>query len=173
LSLAGETRLRDGRIVTVRPLQLGDKESVVQFYAGLSPEVLRWALPPYDRPRVERFFSNPEQLTGVIGLAGGRVIGHLHVFRYPSRMSHLGDLIIYLDQGFLNVGLGTAMMKAGLDLARARGLHRIQLTVIDGNKNALHVYEKVGFRREGVRVEGYLGEDGRYYNAIDMGLILR
>jgi len=171
--LAGETRLRDGRIVMIRPLQLGDKEAVVQFYAGLSPEALRWALPPYDRPRVERFFSNPEQLIGIIGLAEERVVGHLHIFRYPSRMSHLGDLIIYLNQDFHNAGLGTAMMKAGLELAKDRGLHRIQLTVINGNKNAVHVYEKVGFRREGLRVERYLAEDGLYYDAIEMGLVLR
>lgn len=168
-----EVRLKDGRKVLIRPLEMADKEAVVAFYAGLSPEILMWALPPYDRARVERFFSNPERLIGVVGVIYGRIVGHLHIFRNVSRMSHLGDLIIYLNQDYLNVGLGTAMMKAGLRLAEVQGLHRVQLTVIEGNKNAVHVYEKVGFRREGEKADAYLGEDGRYYDAVDMGIILQ
>lgn len=41
-----EIRLRDGRLVAIRPLRMTDKEELVAFYAGLSPQVLRWALPP-------------------------------------------------------------------------------------------------------------------------------
>lgn len=172
MTTAGEFLSKDGRKVSIRPLEMADKEAVVSFYAGLSAQVLKWALPPYDRARVERFFSNPEQLIGVVAIAEGKVVGHLHIFRNISRMSHLGELIIYLSQGFLNVGLGTAMTKAGLELAKARGLHRVQLTVIEGNKNAVHVYEKVGFQREGEKADAYLGDDGRYHDAIDMGMIL-
>jgi RimJ/RimL family protein N-acetyltransferase len=169
----GEVSLKDGRSVVIRPLEIADKEAVVAYYAGLSSEVLKWALPPYDRARVERFFNNPEQLIGVVGLAGGRIVGSLHIFRFTFRMSHLGELIIYLSQDFQNIGLGTSMMKVGLELAKARGLHRVQLSVIDGNENAIHLYEKVGFRREGERTDGYLGEDRRYHDVIDMGIILR
>ncbi len=167
-----EVRLKDGRRAQIRPLEVADKEALVKFYANLSSEVLRWALPPYDRPRVERFISNPGELIGVVGEVEGQVVGHLHIFRYSSRMSHLGELIIYLNQNFLGVGLGTAMMKSGLGLAKARGLHRVQLTVIKGNENAIHVYESVGFHREGERIDGYLGADRQYYDAIEMGIIL-
>jgi RimJ/RimL family protein N-acetyltransferase len=151
---------------------MSDKDAVVAFYSSLSPEVLKWALPPYDKVRVERFFSSPEQLISVVGLARGKVVGHAHIFRFVSRMSHVGELIIYLRQDYLNVGLGAAMMKAGLDLAKVRGLRRVQLSVIEGNKNAIHLYEKLGFRREGERAGSYLGEDGVYYSAIDMGMII-
>jgi diamine N-acetyltransferase len=168
-----EALLKDGRKVEVRPLEMADKDGVVTLYSGLSPEVLRWALPPYDRVRVERFFGTPEQLIGVVGVAEGKIVGHLHIFRFVSRMSHVGELVIYLHQDYLNAGLGTLMMKAGLELARARGLRRIQLSVIDGNKNAIHLYEKLGFRREGERQGSYLGQDGVYHAAVEMGIILK
>lgn len=168
-----EVELKDGRRVTVRPLGNADKEGIVAFYSSLSPLALRWSLPPYDRARVERFFSSPEPLIGVVGEAAGRIVGHLHIFRFVSRMSHVGELIIYLHQDYLNVGLGTAMMKEGIELAMARGLLRVQLSVIAGNANAVHLYEKLGFQREGVRAEAYLGEDGHYYDSIDVGLILK
>lgn len=164
--------MKDGRKVEVRPLEMKDKDGVVALYSDLSPKVLRWALPPYDEARVERFFGSPEQLIGVVGVAEGRVVGHLHIFRFVSRMSHVGELVIYLHQDYLNAGLGTLMMKAGLELAKARGLRRVQLSVVDENRNAIHLYEKLGFRREGERADSYLGEDGRYYALIDMGRIL-
>lgn len=172
MTATAQTRLKDGRVALIRPLSMADKESLVAFYAGLSPAVLRWALPPYDRARVERFFNNPGQLIGVVGESEGKIVGHLHVFRFASRMSHVGELIVYIDQNFLNVGLGTAMMKAGISLARERGLRRVQLTVIKGNDNAVRVYEKTGFRKEGVLTEAYRGEDGRYYDGIEMGMVV-
>ncbi len=86
-------------------------------------------------------------------------------------MSHLGDLIIYLSSDWINVGLGSALVSSGLSLAKVRGLHRAQLTVVEGNDNAILVYEKAGFRKEGVRTDAYLGEDGSYHNAIEMGIV--
>lgn len=172
MTLGGVMLLKDGRKVLVRPLELADKEAVVAFYASLSPQALRWSLPPYDRARVERFFSAPEQLIGVVGEAEGKIVGHLHIFRFVSRMSHVGELIIYLHQNYANVGLGSALMREGLELAKARGLRRVQLSVIAANANAIHLYEKLGFHREGERPGSYLGEDGRYYDSVDMGLIL-
>jgi len=170
--LAKEFRLKDGREVTIRPLEMSDKEEVVRFYSSLSPEALRWALPPYDKTRVERFFSSPEQLIGVVGLVDGEVVGHLHIFRFVSRMSHVGELIVYLHQDYHNVGLGSEMLREGLDLSKSRGLKRVQLSVVAGNLKAIHLYEKLGFAKEGDRVGAYLGEDGHYYDAVDMGVIL-
>lgn len=171
--MAKQVVLKDGRRVYVRQLQMSDKEAMVDFYTSLSPEVLRWALPPYDRVRVERFFGSPEQLMGVVGVVDDKVVGHLHIFRFVSRMSHVGELIIYIHQNFLNIGLGSAMMREGIRVAKARGLRRIQLTVIEGNEGAIRLYEKLGFQREGTRDDSYLGEDGRYYASIDMGMILK
>ena len=168
---ASEVTLKDGRTSTIKAIAPDDKEDLVRFYATLSPEVLKWALPPYDRARVERFFGSPE-LIGLVASSGGKVVGHPHIFRYASRMSHLGELIIYLNQDFQNVGLGTAMMKRALQMAKEKGLHRVQLSVILGNDSAVRLYEKVGFRREGVRAHGYTDEDGRYYDALEMGIIL-
>jgi len=34
------------------------------------------------------------------------------------------------------------------------------------------LYEKVGFQREGVKRENYLGEDGKYHDEVEMGILL-
>lgn len=86
-------------------------------------------------------------------------------------MVGIGELIVYLHQDFLGVGLGTAMMRRCLEFARAHKFRRIGLTVIAENKNAIRVHEKVGFKREGNRSEAYRGEDVRYYDAVEMGIV--
>jgi RimJ/RimL family protein N-acetyltransferase len=49
-------------------------------------------------------------------------------------------------------------------------LHRIDLEVFAFNPRAIHVYEKLGFKREGVRREVLLLE-GTYHDSIVMGLL--
>jgi len=166
--------LKDGRAVVIRPYKPEDRDSLVSFYASLSPETLRWALPPYDRQRIERWTSDLENSTVLLALLKDRMVGHLQVFRqaWSERLKGNGELIIYLHQDFQNIGLGTAMMREAIDIARQKGLHRLVLSVIAYNHNAIKLYEKVGFRHEGLRREDYLGEDGRYHDVVEMGLLL-
>lgn len=167
-------RLKDGRTVAIRRYRLDDKDQLVSFYAGLSPETLRWSLPPYDRQRIERWASDLENSIILLALLKDRIVGHLQVFRqaWNERLKGNGELIIYLHQDFQGVGLGTAMMREAIDIARQKGLHRLVLSVIADNHNAIKLYEKVGFQHEGLRREDYLGEDGKYHDVVEMGLLL-
>ena len=49
-------------------------------------------------------------------------------------------------------------------------LHRVELEVYAFNPRAIHVYEKLGFRREGVRRDA-LWQDGAFHDAIQMGML--
>ena len=49
-------------------------------------------------------------------------------------------------------------------------LHRIGLDVFAYNKRAIHVYEKIGFRREGVQRDA-LFYDGAYHDSILMAIL--
>ena len=70
------------------------------------------------------------------------------------------------------MGLGTAMMRQGIREARDRGWHRVRLTVVAENHRAIRSYEKVGFEREGLSRENYFGEDGKYHDEVQMGLLI-
>ncbi len=168
-----EVILKDGRRVSIRPFEVYDKYHLLTFYSSLSEEVLRWALPPYSPERVEGWMRSQDQNIIIVAMQEKRLVGNLIIFQTPSpRMKGIGELIIYLHQDFLNVGLGTSMMKNGLEAARQRSLHRLSLGVIADNKNAIHVYEKVGFVVEGTRKDGYFGADGSYHDMVEMGIVL-
>jgi len=84
----------------------------------------------------------------------------------------MGDLFVYIHQEYQNVGLGAALMSQAIALARERRLHRVELTVVADNHRAIRLYEKVGFQREGLKRENYLGEDEKYHDEIIMGILL-
>jgi len=166
--------LKDGRTVLIRKFEIGDKEKLIEMYESLSSDAVRWALPPYTRERLEKgWLSNLENLIIIVALCNDKVVGHAQIFKFPHpRRKGTGDLVIYLHQDFHNVGLGSAMLKHLLALAKDAGLHKIGLSVVADNKLAVHLYEKFGFVIEGVKKDSYFGEDEKYHDELVMGLII-
>jgi len=166
-----ETLLKDGRRVSVRTYEPGDEEALVTFYEGLTPDVLKWALPPYDRRRTESWIANPGNII-LVATNENAVVGNLTIFQNPFiRMKGIGELIIYLRGDYRGAGLGTKMMIIGLATAKERGYVKINMSVVKENEDARHVYEKVGFTTEGMRRKAYLGEDGQYHDMVEMGIL--
>jgi RimJ/RimL family protein N-acetyltransferase len=97
---------------------------------------------------------------------GEVVLNHLdlHNACMNFRISLFGD-------GVLGKGFGTQATRAvvayGFDVV---GLRRIELGVYDFNVRARRAYEKVGFRREGVRRDALLWE-GEWHDEILMALL--
>lgn len=167
-------KLKDGKTVLIRDYQPTDKEAFIKFYESLSAEALRWAMPPYIRERLESgWLSNLQNLTILIALHENQIVGHAQIFKYPNtRRKGVGDLLIYLHQDFHNKGLGSAMLTELVQQTKREGLHRIGLHVVADNKLAVHLYEKLGFKTEGVLEDSYFGEDGKYHDELAMGLVL-
>ena len=68
-------------------------------------------------------------------------------------------------------GYGSEATRLILDFGfRQLKLHRIELEVYDFNPRAQHVYEKVGFKREGIRRDVLLW-NGVYQSAIGMSIL--
>ncbi|OUQ61021.1 GNAT family N-acetyltransferase [Flavonifractor sp. An112] len=81
----------------------------------------------------------------VIGAAG------LHLERNP-RMRHVGSVGLFVHADYQNMGVGSALLKTLLDLAdNWLMLVRVELTVFADNERAIHLYEKLGFEKEGLK----------------------
>jgi len=167
-------RLKDGRTVLIREFRIEDKEKLIEMYGSLSNDAVRWGLPPYTRERIEGWWlSNLQSLIAIVAFYSDKIVGHAQIYKFPHpRRKGTSDVLIYLHQDFHNVGLGTAMLTRLMELAKKEGLHRIGLRVIADNKPAIRLYQKFGFKVEGLMKDAYLGEDGRYHDELVMGLIL-
>jgi RimJ/RimL family protein N-acetyltransferase len=173
IPVKGDAPLKDGRRIILTLYRPEDKEALVAMYASMSPEALKWGLPPYDRARIERWNFDLTNNITLIARLEERIVGHLRLFRIPfERRKGVGEVLIYIHQDFQNLGLGTGMMKKAIELAKERGFHRIGLTVVADNHSAIKVYEKVGFKKEGIARETFYGDDHRYHDEVEMGILL-
>jgi putative acetyltransferase len=84
---------------------------------------------------------------------------------------HKGELGIAVHDGYQNMGIGSAMLKHALDIARMKKLTKVSLSVDIGNDRAVHVYKRAGFEIEGkLRNEKYY--KGQYRDEYRMAIFL-
>ncbi len=164
-------RLKDGSNVVILKYREEDLKKIVDMYSSFSDEALRWTRPPYNEETIKKL-SKDENLI-LVAKHENRVVGPcmLDVHQHSTGKG-ISSLIVNLHQDFQNKGLGTTMIKMLAEWARIEGIHRIELSVIAEHKMAIHVYEKLGFRTEGILREAHYGLDGKYHDKLIMGLLL-
>ncbi|MBA7622196.1 hypothetical protein ES703_29569 [subsurface metagenome] len=64
------------------------------------------------------------------------------------------------------------MTKIIVELATQENMYKINLEVVADNEIAVHVYEKLSFKIEGIITDSFYGDDGKYHDVIHMGLKL-
>jgi putative acetyltransferase len=128
---------------------------------------------PYTKDVIERWMKDLPNMIPLVSEYQGKIIGQavIHKLPHPCKKG-IGELSIYLHDDFQNVGLGTALTKKILKLAKNEKMHKIELGVVAENKIAMHLYEKCGFQVEGRSKDNFCGRDGKYHDAVKMGLIL-
>lgn len=93
----------------------------------------------------------------IVGTAGLSVNGN-------HRMRHSGNIGIMIHKDYQNQGVGTALIAALIDVAdKWLMLVRLELTVFEDNEKAIHLYEKFGFEKEGLKRFAAIRE-GQYEN---------
>jgi putative acetyltransferase len=104
----------------------------------------------------------------------GEPIGMFKLIRLAHRTSHiayLGGVAIHPNHA--GKGFGEEMMREIIALGQRMGLGRIELSTATINKKAIHLYEKIGFQKEGIlRHYTHLKSEGRYLDEVMMSIIL-
>lgn len=102
------------------------------------------------------------------------VLGEISLWTSPDnpRLKHVGNIGMAVRDDWQGKGIGTALMRAVLDLAdNWLNLTRIELHVYTDNEAGIALYEKFGFEVEGThRRFGF--RNGRYADAYSMARIL-
>ena len=107
-----------------------------------------------------------------VALAGSQVVGWCDVTRKPIEgFRHSAVLGMGLLERYRGRGLGSALLRAVLAEARSRDLSRIELEVYTSNQPAIAVYERVGFRREGIKRSARI-LDGEVKDILCMALLI-
>ncbi|KWX71102.1 GNAT family acetyltransferase [Paenibacillus riograndensis] len=86
-----------------------------------------------------------------------------------KRMAHQAEFGIGVLQEYWGLGIGSHMLSAAIAWAEACGLRKLTLKVLETNRNAIALYQKLGFTEEGLLKNDKLLSDGKYYNTVTMG----
>jgi RimJ/RimL family protein N-acetyltransferase len=137
-----------------------------------------WLEPPKSLAQLEQEFdanvSDPDPaVVRMVIEADGRAVGDIDLFHIDQRNRN-ADVGLGIwraeDRGR---GYGTDALRTMLRWGfRHLNLHRIELSVEPENLRAVHVYEKLGFVREGMRREHHY-DDGTYRDELIMALLGR
>ncbi len=169
----------------VRELRPSDFEDVVGNYFSYFPE--READPSFGlalfrkQPSVDderKWFSvimkeiEAGNQVARVAEIDSRVVGMCDVMRTGTgtEMDHRGYLGIAILKEFRGRGVGTLLMKETLDACRGR-FEVVYLSVFSVNRDAIRLYERLGFRRYGT-FPGAVKRDGRYLDLDQMYLKL-
>jgi RimJ/RimL family protein N-acetyltransferase len=124
--------------------------------------------PPVDvAARTAQFAAGVAE--SIVAVADGHAVGMIHIEVSRHGFGEFGMLV---DREWRGRGVGSALLEAAIDWARAQGLHKLCLEVFPHNTVAIALYRKYGFVEEGRRARQYRRASGELWDSIIMGLPL-
>jgi len=159
----GIATLNDGTRVIFRPLVPGDLEPLVEMFSRVSEEDVRYLRDDIrDRRVIEKWVEKLDytHVFPLLAVVNGRIVGEgtLHFGKGPYR--HIGEVRIFLIKEFRRRGLGTAMLKKLLEIARKAGLQQVIAEVLVEQNNVIKAFQKLGFKLKFVREDYFMTPDG-------------
>jgi aminoglycoside 6'-N-acetyltransferase len=148
-----------GRLVTLRPATVADAPLLLAILQ--EPEVARW----WRRDEWERL-DESDAVTFAIEL-DGVVVGCIQ-FDEETDPDYLSAAVdIFVSAAVHGRGVGPDAMRTLIVwLIETRGHHRFTVDPAAANARAIHVYEKLGFRRVGVLLRYERVADGEWRDAL-------
>ena len=167
--------------IVIRPAREADAHAMLTYLRQLADEQNPFLLITSDHAYDmtiddERKFIRKHRKVAnsllLIAMDGDKVVGAINATG-EKRVStqHTVTLGVSVLDDWRDKGVGTRLLQHCLAWAkRNTKIKRVQLDVFVGNERAIHVYEKLGFCREGLR-EAYYYKNGQFIDAIIMAIV--
>jgi ribosomal protein S18 acetylase RimI-like enzyme len=153
----------------VRAASAAEARAMAELFAAVAEERDGVASePPVDVAERAALFAATIVGT-VVAVADSKVIGLLHV---GATRYGFGEVGMCVAPDWRGRGVGSALMRAGIIVARGQGLHKLCLEVFPHNTAALALYRRFGFVEEGRRIRQYRRASGDLWDSVIMGLPL-
>jgi phosphinothricin acetyltransferase len=161
---------------TIRKARLDDLDLLTEIY---NDEVLHgvatFDIEPKDRQdRLVWLQSHADPHFILVAETQGKAVGYFSLSPYRARAAFgkTAELSVYIARSHRGQGIATALMTAGIDMAkRQKVFHTLVSVITGGNEASIHLHEKFGFTYAGTLHEvGF--KFGRLLDVIHYQLIL-
>jgi GNAT superfamily N-acetyltransferase len=127
----------------IRSACAADVGALSDFFAGLSRQTryLRFFAPVTPGPELLRRMSGGDGHTdAVVAVRGGVIIGHaMAADQAGPRGARTADVGVVVADAWQGLGVGSALMRALITGARARGVTSLTMDVLPGNRRMLAI----------------------------------
>jgi RimJ/RimL family protein N-acetyltransferase len=164
--------------VIIRRAEPGDAQGLADLGDAVGSEPEGWLVTtngwrsPADERRYLRAIRRYAHAAVFVAEDEGEIVGRLSIARDQHPASrHVADLGLIVAATHRRRGIGTALLNAAVEWARASDVLKLELHVFPWNEGAIILYERFGFEREGYRHAHYRrGEE--YVDAILMAYLV-
>ncbi|MDQ1280569.1 MAG: hypothetical protein QG670_1832 [Thermoproteota archaeon] len=95
----------------------------------------------------------------LVAKSDGKIIGFLALWGLGVYMKHVATIGVSVHPHYWGKGVATRLIKSAIELARQKGIERLEVETLSENNPMRHVIEKVGFELESIR-ERRIKKDG-------------
>lgn len=165
---------RLGRNVLLRAARPEDSKDLIQYLkvtCGETPFLIREPDEINITEEREKAFIqdklDSERELLLLAFVDGKHVGNCSLMSLSpyKRYRHRCEVAIALYQEFCGLGIGKTMLETVLDVAVTLGYEQAELEVAAENKNAILLYEKLGFIKYGTFPNDMKYADGSYSDA--------
>ncbi len=167
--------LNNGARVLLRPLGPDDKKALIAMFEPIGADdfkimrndvrdrelVASWV----DRLDYKRVFP-------LVAVVNDRIVGDatIHFRTGPGR--HVADVRIFLAKEFRRCGLGSAMLRALVDIARKSGLHQLVAEIVADQVKVINAFKQLGFEQRAIYSDYFMMPDGETHDVAILMLAL-
>jgi len=168
--------LSDGGRVLLRPLTPDDRQNLIDLYANLNAEELRFLRHDVSNHEVVNAWINDldyDRVLPVLALIGEQIVGNatLHFYQGPAR--HRAEVRIFLSKEIRRRGLGTHMLQALIDLAKRHNLYLLEAEILADQTNVIKAFKNMGFKQKCNLDDYFMLPDGEFRDVAHLILELR
>jgi len=162
----------------IKNLTVANSGELLDLMTALDNETKFMMLEPGERDTSvesmeKRLLGIDETMSIYIGaFVDSSLVGFVSLWRdSANRAKHSAYIVIGVISSYAGKGIGKLLLREGEKWAKNNGVTRLELTVMTHNTNAVKLYEKVGFVKEGVKKKSLI-VDGCYVDEFYMAKIL-
>lgn len=168
---------KNGQTVELRNAERTDAAALIDYLritSGETPYLIREPEEVTLTPEQEQHFLQSkiesERELLLIALIDGKHIGNCTLMQLAPyrRYAHRCAVAIALYQAYCGLGIGRIMLETVLETAKKLGYEQAELEVMAENRNAIALYESLGFQRYGIFPHSMKYPDRHYDDAFWM-----
>ena len=164
----------EGVTLTLRFLEPGDREAILEFARGLPAHDLLFLRRDITRPEaVDQWLRDVEEgyYSTIVACHGDRIVGYASVA--SDRLGwarHVAELRVLISREMRGKHLGRVLTEQAFALAKQRGVKKMMARMTTDQDAASKVFSRMGFQREARLCNHVIDRDGALHDLQIMSL---